>query len=58
MELISGPRYSFRYFFQLLCVLDLVMELINCTGTSNGTENTNKIGPSNGTGIRYIPDTE
>ena len=34
------------------------MELINCTGTSNGTENKNKIGPSNGTEIRYIPDTE
>ena len=44
--------------FQLLCGLDLVMELINCTGTSNGTENKNKIWPSNGTEIRYIPDTE
>ena len=34
------------------------MELIKWTGTSNGAENKSLNGPSNGTEIRYIPDTE
>ena len=43
--------------FQLLCGLDLVMELIKWNGTSNGTENKKLIGPNTGTEYRYIPDT-
>ena len=51
-------QVQFQVLFQLLCGLDLVMELIQWTGTSNGTENKNLVGPSTGTEIRYIPDTE